>query len=271
MTFSILELWRPILEIIFIWALLYSLIRFFQGTRAMQVLMGLVILAVIFNMAKVLGLNSIIWVLTNLFAVGVVAFLIIFQPEMRRALARIGKTMSASGFLKQGGAIDEVVKAGEYLSRHRIGALIAIERDIGLKTYIESGIRIDSKVNAELLITIFNPHAPTHDGGIIIEGGRIASCGSFFPLSQGAELSRSMGTRHRAAIGLTEESDAICIVVSEETGGISVSVYGKLTRDLDPEGLRRVLTSLFKPIENKNVLKEFVEKNWRFFKEKNES
>ncbi len=260
---SMLTLWRPILEILFIWMLIYSLIRFFQGTRAVQVLMGLLILAIIFNIAKVLELDTINWVLTKLFAVGVVAFLIIFQPELRRGLARIGQNTLFGAFLKKGGTVDEVVQTCEHLSRSKIGALIAIERDVGLKNYIESGLVLDAKVSAELLITLFYPNTPTHDGGVIIQGDRIVSCGSLFPLSQNPQLARSLGTRHRAAVGLTEESDAVCVVVSEETGAISVSVYGKLTRDLDPESVRRVLTSLFRPSERPTKWNKFWQRDWR--------
>lgn len=260
---SLLFLWRPILEILFIWVLLYSFIRFFQGTRAVQVLMGLLILAIIFNIAKALELNTINWVLTKLFTVGVVAFLIIFQPELRRALARIGQNTMFGPFLKKGGTIDEVVQACEHFSRSKIGALIAVERDVGLKNYIESGLALDAKVSAELLITLFFPNNPTHDGGVIIQGERITSCGSLFPLSQNPQLSRSLGTRHRAAVGLAEETDAACVVVSEETGAISVSVYGKLTRDLDGEGLRRVLTSLFRPTEQPVGWAQFWPTRWR--------
>lgn len=249
MSHSFIFLWRPILEIVFIWLLIYSLIRFFQGTRALQVLMGLVILAIIFNIAKVLELNTINWVLTKLFAVGVVAFLIIFQPELRRGLARIGQNTIFGSFLKKGGTIDEVVQACEHLSRSKVGALIAVEREIGLNNYIESGLVLDARVSAELLITLFSPNTPTHDGGVIIQGQRVASSGSLFPLSQNPQLSRALGTRHRAAVGITEESDAVTVVVSEETGSVSVSVYGKLTRDLDSEALRRVLTNLFRSPE----------------------
>lgn len=266
-----MEIWRPILEILFIWALLYFVIRLFQGTRALQVLMGLVVLAIIFNIAKVLELNTINWVLTKLFAVGVVAFLIIFQPELRRALARIGQKTVMGSFLKKGGTVDEIIQACEHLSRHRVGGLVAIERDVGLRNYIESGISLDAKVGAELLITLFAPNTPTHDGGVIIQGDRVAACGSLFPLSQTADLARSLGTRHRAAVGLTEETDAVCIVVSEETGGISVAVFGKLTRDLDGDGLRRLFQSLFKAEEAKTTLRDFIERNWRIFREKNES
>ena len=258
-------IWRPILEIFFIWILLYQLIRFFQGTRAMHVLMGLLILAIIFNIAKFLELHTINWVLTKLFAVGVVAFLIIFQPELRRGLARIGQNTFLGGFLKEGGTLDEVVQACDHLAKNRMGGIIAIERDIGLKNYIESGIQLDAQVTAELLITLFNPSTPTHDGGVIIQNDRVASCGSLFPLSQNTDLARTLGTRHRAAIGLTEETDAVCIVVSEERGTISIAVYGKLTRDLDIERLRRLLVTLFKAPKRKNSFKDFVEKNWKAF------
>ncbi len=262
---------KPLVEIAFIWALIYYVIRLFEGTRAIQVLLGLIILAFIFNVAKFLELNTINWVLTKVFAVGVVAFLIIFQPELRRALARIGQnTFWGGGFLKKGGPIDELAQACEHLSRNRVGALIAIERDVGLKNYIESGIVLDAKVSAELLITLFTPNTPTHDGGVIISGDRIAACGSLFPLSQNTELARSLGTRHRAAVGLTEESDSVCVVVSEETGNISVAVYGKLTRSLDRDGLQRVLTSLFKVVESKQSIKEFLEKNWKMFRMRNQ-
>lgn len=262
----LLILWRPILEILFIWALLYFLIQFFQGTRAIQVFVGLVILAVIFNIAKALELHTINWVLTKLFAVGVVAFLIIFQPELRRALARIGQNTMFGTFLKKGGTVDEVVQACEQFSRSKTGALIAIEREVGLKNYIESGLTIDAKVTAELLITLFFPNTPTHDGGVIIQGERIASCGSLFPLSQDPHLSRALGTRHRAAVGLTEETDAVAAVVSEETGAISVAVYGKLTRNLDGEGLRRVLTSLFRSAEEKKSRFSLQSIPWKNFR-----
>lgn len=267
----LLALWRPLLEILLIWCLVFYVIRFFQGTRAMQVFLGLIILAAMFNIAKWLELQTVNWVLTKLFAVGVVAILIIFQPELRRALARIGQNTFRGSFLKKGGTVDEVAQACEHFSRIRMGALIAIERDVGLKNYIESGIQIDARISSELLISIFTPPTPTHDGGVIVVGDRIAACGSLFPLTQRTDIARNLGTRHRAAIGLTEESDAVCVVVSEETGAISVSVHGKLTRDLNAEGLKRVLMTLFKPAESRQTLLQFVEKNWSTFRKKSSS
>jgi len=263
----LLLVWRPILEILFIWFLLYSLLRFFQGTRAIQVMMGLIILAALFNIAKWFDLHTINWVLTKLFAVGVVAILIIFQPELRRALARIGQNTFRTAFLKKGGTVDEVIQACQHMSRHRVGALIAIEREVGLKNYIESGIALDAKVSAELIITLFAPNTPTHDGGVIIVGDRIASCGSLFPLTQKADLNWALGTRHRAAIGLTEESDAVGVIVSEETGAISVAVHGKLTRDLDSEELKRVLQRLFRPVSPRRTFRDFFKVNWNYSRE----
>lgn len=259
-----LILWKSILEIAFIWVLIYFMIRFLQGTRAVQVLTGLVILVIIFNVAKILELSTINWVLTKLFAVGVLAFLILFQPELRRGLARIGQNTIFNPFLKKGGTVDEVVEACQRMSKMKRGALIAIAREAVLKNYIESGIPLDAKISAELLVTIFASNTPTHDGAVIIEGDRVAAASSLFPLSQNPSLSRSLGTRHRAAIGLTEETDAVVVVVSEETGAISVSVYGKLTRDLDEEGLKRVLKSLFKPDERGKAFLDYMQQRFRF-------
>ena len=259
-----LILWKALLEIGFIWVLVYFMIRFLQGTRAVQVLSGLILLVILFNVAKILELSTINLVLTKLFAVGVLAFLILFQPELRRGLARIGQNTIFNPFLKKGGTVDEVVEACQRMSKMKRGALIAIEREAGLKNYIESGIPLDAKISSEILLTIFATNTPTHDGAVIIEGDRVASAGSLFPLSQSQTLPRALGTRHRAAIGLTEETDAVCVVVSEETGAISVSVYGKLTRDLDEEGLRRVLKSLFRPEERGRAFLDYVQQRFRF-------
>lgn len=258
----LLDLWRPLVEISILWFVLYMLFRFIQGTRAVQVLMGLLILAVVFNVARIFGLDTINWFLTKLFAIGIIAFLIIFQPELRRALARLGKTTVFSTFLKEGGSVDEIVKACGSLSKNKIGALFAIERDVGLKNYIESGTLVDAQIVSELLTTIFYPGTALHDGGVVVQGNRITSCGSLFPLTQNINVSRTLGTRHRAALGLTEETDAVCIVVSEETGGISVAVAGQLKSDLGVDGLRKELIDIFVQAERKNVLMDL----WKDFR-----
>ena len=250
--------WRPTLEILIIWAVVYSMLRLLQGTRAVQLLAGLLLFALVFQLAKALELNTINWVFTKLFAFGMFAILILFQPELRRALARIGQTTIWRGFLQRGGLYDEVINACEALSRSKIGALIAIERDVGLKNYIETGVIIDAHISEELIRTIFTKTTPLHDGAMIIQGGRVASSGSLLPLTQNPQVVKTMGSRHRAAIGLTDETDSVVIVVSEETGNISVSVFGKLTQNLDGESLRRVLRSLFVPEEPKGVVYQFL-------------
>lgn len=247
MTQFLSSFWRPLLEILIIWAVVYAMLRLIQGTRAVQLLAGLVLFAVVFHLSKILDLQTINWLFSKLFAFGMFAFLILFQPELRRALARIGQTTIWKGFLQRGGLYDEVISACESLARLKTGALIAIERDVGLKPYIETGVVVDAHISDELLRTIFTKITPLHDGAVIIQGGRVASCGSLLPLTQNPQVAKTMGTRHRAAIGLTEETDAVVIVVSEETGNISVSVFGKLTQNLDGESLRRVLRSLFVP------------------------
>jgi diadenylate cyclase len=242
---TLFSLWRPVSEIVLIWALVYWLMRFFIGTRVAQVFVGLVILAVIFNIAKLLDLNAVIWVLSKLFAVGVVAFLIIFQPEMRRGLARLGqKTIGRTGF-QPGGVLDEVVKATQDLARRNHGALIALERGMSLRDEVEGGMDIDARVTADLIISIFDPHTPTHDGGVIIAGGRITCSGAFFPLSSNPDLAPSLGTRHRAALGLTEDSDAVCLIVSEETHSVSIAQQGSLSVPLDSSELRKRLKEIF--------------------------
>ncbi len=246
MSTYILTLWKPIVEIAILWFIFYVLLLFFKGTRAVQVLKGIVILVIAFFVFQKLQLDTLNWVLTKLFAISVVAFLIIFQPELRRGLARIGQSPLFQIFLKEEGVIGEIAQAAIILSKKKIGGLIALEREVGLRLYIESGVRLDSKVSGELIATIFMPNTPLHDGGIIIEGGRIVAAGCLFPLSQEPHISKTLGTRHRAAIGLTEETDAVVIVISEETGMVSIAMGGKLTRDLDRESLIKVMNNVYK-------------------------
>lgn len=266
----IFSLWRPAVEILLIWALIYWLMRFFIGTRVIQVLAGLIILAVLFNIAKLLELNTVIWVLSKLFAVGVVAFLIIFQPEMRRGLAQIGqRTMGKNGF-QPGGVLDEIVRATQELSRRKHGAIIALERGMSIRDEVEGGVDIDAKVTCDLLLSIFDPHTPTHDGGVIISGGRIARCSAFFPLSDNPDLAPSIGTRHRAALGLTEESDVVCLIVSEETHSVSIAQQGSLSVPLDADALRRRLQEIFQMPAVKEENKNFMMNLMKSFSKKEE-
>lgn len=228
-------------EIVVLWWVIYAILLFIKGTRAAQLLKGLIIITLLFLIAQKLGLSAVSWVLTKILAISVIGFLIIFQPEIRRGLARIGQF---GIFTAKERIVDEIVKAATSLSEKKIGAIIAVERQVGLGSYIESGVHLDSRVNSELLTTIFTPNTPLHDGGVIIQLDRIVAAGCLFPLAEESQLARQLGTRHRAAIGLTEETDAVVIVVSEETGAISVVVGGKLTRELSKEALTKVISNL---------------------------
>ena len=242
-----LLLTKIIIEICMLWFMYYGILLFARGTRGVYVLRGIILITLVFVITKQMGLERINWIFTKIFALSVVAFLIIFQQEIRRGLANIGQRRWSRFFLKESEIIKEITTACFLLSGKKIGALIAIERETRLENYIESGIDMDAKVNSELIMTIFMPNTPLHDGGIVVAGGRMAASGCLFPLTQNPKLSTTLGTRHRAALGLSEETDAIVVVVSEETGGVSVAIGGRLTHDLDKESLERVLGNLYRP------------------------
>ena len=230
------------IEIIILWYAIYMILAFIKGTRTEQLLKGIVIIGAIFVIAQQFKLDAILWVMVRLFPLSVLALVIIFQPELRRGLARLGQF---GVYQEDGGIIEEISRSAGYLSEKKIGALIAIEREVGLKNYIESGVSIDGKVTKELLISIFSTKAPLHDGAVIIQQGRIVAAGCLLPLTQEANISKSLGTRHRAAIGLSEETDAVCVVVSEETGSMSISMSGKLMHNLSEENLVKLLKEIF--------------------------
>lgn len=242
---EVITMWKPIVEIGAVWVVVYFLLLFIKGTRAIQVLKGLTILFIAFFIAQIFQLNIINWLLTKIFAISIIALLIIFQPELRRGLAHLGQSKWFHFLVKEKKALEEITKAVNLLSHKKTGALIIIERESGLKNYIEEGISIDANLSKELLLSIFNSYSPLHDGGVIIQGGRIVASRCFFPLSENPNLHRSLGTRHRAAIGLSEESDALCIVVSEETGEISLSADGILNPNLDIRSLKNMLKDLY--------------------------
>ncbi|MFH1753681.1 MAG: diadenylate cyclase CdaA [Candidatus Omnitrophota bacterium] len=259
MNLSIILILKILTEIAILWFCYYILILYIKGTRTVQVLKGIFIVVMIFFAVQLLGLDTITWIMTKLIPISIIALLIIFQPELRRGLARLGQF---GAFPAKDIVIDEIAKSGMTLSKKKIGALIAIEREIGLRPYIESGVQLDSKVSSELINTIFMPNTPLHDGGIVLQEDRIVAAGCLFPLTQEAHITKTLGTRHRAAIGLSEETDAIIVVVSEETGGISVAISGKLTRDLDKDGLIRSLNILYKQKTKRNIL-DFFRKSYK--------
>jgi diadenylate cyclase len=243
----VLRLLKPTLEIFLIFVLIYAVLRFLQGTRGAGIMRGLAFFVVIFFVllsiiVDRLELYRIDWVMRQFLPLILVYVVILFQPEFRRALMRLGQNPLLGYFFKtETGVTPQIVEASLYMSKNKIGALIAIEREVGLNTFVEGGVRLDSEVTAGLLNTIFWPGTPLHDGAVVIQERRLAAAGCLFPLTENPNVSKTMGTRHRAAIGLTEETDAICVVVSEETGTVSVAMRGQILRGLDAESLRKVL------------------------------
>jgi diadenylate cyclase len=232
--------WKPSLEIAILWMLIYHILRFFEGTKAIQVLRGILILVFLFLVAQVFNLEVINNLLSRLFTISVIAALIIFHPEIRQGLARLGQHNLFAGALKEEeweNILKQLGKATDDLCKLKIGALIAIENRDLLSNYIETGVSIDAKVTSELIETVFTPNSLLHDGGLIIKNGKIAAAGCIFPLTQNQDLSRIFGTRHRAALGLSEETDAIIIVVSEERHDVSLVYQSKFYRDLEKEEL----------------------------------
>lgn len=247
--------WKPALEIFILWFVIYHILLFLEGTRAIQVLRGLIILLVAFFVFQRLGVGTLEWLLTKLFGISIIAILIIFHPEIRQGLARLGQQHLFATILKEEEVdymLKQIIRAAENLCREKIGALIVIENIDTLNPYIENGVAIDARISAELLQAIFTPHTPLHDGGVIIQHGRIMAAGCLFPLSQNPSLSRVFGTRHRAAIGLSEETDAIIIIISEERHDISLAHESKLYKDLNRD---EILARIKKFMKTKHAKK----------------
>jgi len=232
------------IEILILAVLFYYLLQFFRGTRAAAILTGLAILFVtLIVITKLINLPVLNWLLQKMLLYLALALIVIFQPEIRRALARFGRQGSFLMTPLRKALAGPIADAAVLLAARRIGALIAIEREVETRTIQDTGTVLGSEVSAELLTTIFFPNTPLHDGGVIISGDCIAAAGCVFPLSQNENLASNLGTRHRAAVGMTEETDTIVIVVSEETGVISIAYNGRLKRGFDGAHLRRVLSS----------------------------
>jgi diadenylate cyclase len=236
--------WRPALEIIILTLGIYSALRVIRGTRSAPVVTGFILLLLAVTLVTlVLQLTVLIALLKNVAGILALAILILFQPELRRILGELGSLPMLTSTHEQREAIEVVIQACENLSEARIGALLAIERSIRLEEAVESGIRVDCEATPEMLETIFFPNNAVHDGGVILKGDRITHAACIFPLTGRKDLAKSMGTRHRAAIGLSEETDAIVVVVSEETGGISYAHKGRLVRRVSIEALREFLSA----------------------------
>src|SRR5580765_3574662 len=239
--------WNAALDVLIVAFLIYQLLVFIKGTRAFQMALGLGLVIAFFYFSRWVRLEAVTWMLTNMLPYFVFAIIVIFQHEIRRALARFGQAPLFAGFsgINRNEFYDEIILAITTLASQQTGALIVIEREIGLKTYIESGITLDAALSYDLLVTIFNPSVPLHDGAVIIQNGRVAAAACFLPLTVKPRLSKELGTRHRAAIGVTEETDAVAVVVSEETGAISFAHHGEMERYLDPDTLRLRLRDAF--------------------------
>jgi diadenylate cyclase len=239
--------WRDLLDVLILSGLFYYLFRFIRGTRAAQMFVGLVIILLLSLLAGALQLNGLNWLISSLKTVWVLAFLILFQPELRKALTSLGGGRMFRSFTRTGESsiLGELVRAVETLSEKGIGALIVVERNVGLKNIVETGTALEAKVSAELLVTIFTPPTPLHDGAVVISGDQLVAAGCILPLSQNPRLAYALGTRHRAALGMSEESDAIVLVVSEESSQISIAEGGRLLPHLDEGTLRSTLATLF--------------------------
>ncbi len=232
-----------VLDIIVVSWIFYTLYKYFENTRAGQMLLGLVMLLILTSVARLLNMSALSWLMRQVQTVWVVTFVILFQPELRRLLIYIGRTRLVSGIFRVTGTrtIDGVVAAALELSRRKWGGLLVIQRDSGLRSYKEKGTALTAEVSRELLISIFNPSSPLHDGAVIIQNDIIEAAQCILPLSESETLDPGMGTRHRAALGLTEESDAVVVVISEENRQISVAMDGKFTRNIEEADLRGIL------------------------------
>jgi diadenylate cyclase len=247
--------WLDLVEILIVAALFYRLLVLIQRTRAMQMLLGVLLLAGTYLVARLLGFALIRQILETFFQYGAIAALVVFQPELRQALARLGGGGMARVFgqarvirlfsgMEASQVVDEIVAAVEQLSRTKTGAIIAVERDMSLEDYCAAGRPVGARVSTELLTTIFTPYTPLHDGAVVIVGDQVKAAGVILPLTQNPLSDRSLGTRHRAAIGLSEETDALVIVVSEETARVSLAQRGRLELGVEPTRLRSALAHL---------------------------
>ncbi|WP_374721065.1 diadenylate cyclase CdaA [Peribacillus tepidiphilus] len=244
--FTFFDVFINIIDILVVWFVIYKLLMVIKGTKAVQLLKGIFVIVIVRNLSSFLGLNTLGWLMEQAMTWGFLAIIIIFQPELRRALEHLGrgKLFSRSSYQEeedQEKIVEAIATAAAYMAKRRIGALISIERETGLSDYIETGIALQSKVSSELLINLFIPNTPLHDGAVIIQKNLVAAAACYLPLSESPFISKELGTRHRAALGVSEVTDCITVVVSEETGNISVAKNGELYRDLNPEAFKDML------------------------------
>lgn len=249
---------KDIIDILIVSYVIYQLILLVRGTRAIQLLKGIVVVVLAWALSIWFNLNTLQWMMNQMFTFGVLAVIIIFQPELRRALEQLGRGKLFRGSSSSDeehdvtSRISHILKAVNHLSKRKIGALIVFERETGLNDYLESGIPLEAQITSELLINIFIPNTPLHDGAVIIRKHQIMAAGCYLPLSENPFISKELGTRHRAAIGMSEVCDAICVVVSEETGQVSLAINGQIVRDIKEESL---VSKLFEELRPKTKAK----------------
>jgi len=241
--------WRDALDILLVAAIVYRVLTMFRGTRAVQMIGGLAALVLVWFVARTLSLRTLQWILDSVWSFWVIALVVLFQPELRRTLAWVGQGRAlqrvfGASRAERAQVVGDITGAAETLAARRIGALIVLERTTGLRQYAELGVPLDAIVSADLLASLFVPSSPLHDGAAFVHGTRIVTAGCFLPLSRNLTVARALGTRHRAALGISEETDAVAVVVSEETGRISIAVDGRLDTMPDPPTLERRLKEL---------------------------
>lgn len=235
---------KDIIDILIVALLIYRILLLVQGTKALQMLAGLTVIILLYFFSETFELLTLNWILHTFMSSLLILIIIVFQDDIRKALAKIGTVPIARIQTEYSFGIEEVVKAVTKLAEKKIGALIVFEREISLKDYLEGAVLLDAKVSEELLISIFNPKSPLHDGAVVISGGKIVAAGVVLPLSTNPDIAKDLGTRHRAGIGITDVSDAVAVIVSEERGEISLAVGGKISRDITPATLRKMLSQL---------------------------
>ncbi|EJY56892.1 hypothetical protein URH17368_0499 [Alicyclobacillus hesperidum URH17-3-68] len=247
---------KDVIDIVFVAFMIYYLLLLIRGTRAVQLLKGVIIVIMVTMISSLLNLSASNWLLNKIIEIGLFAIPVVFQPELRRALEQLGRGgLWNINLLQQENdhmahTVNEIVKAAQVLAKTRTGALIVIERQTGLNEYIETGTTLEARVSSELFINLFIPNTPLHDGAVIVRGMQIVAAGCFLPLTENRSLDKQLGTRHRAGIGITEQSDGVAVIVSEETGGVSVGVDGVLHSHLDEGALKELLTELLVPRRN---------------------
>ena len=237
------------MDILLVCFIVYRVLLLIRGTRAVQMLTGFGIILIFYYLSEKMRFHTLHTILVEFFNNLILILIIVFQDEIRKALTQVGRNpfFTSTNSIEEVAIIEDICQAAAVLAHQRVGALIVLERETGLKNYVEAGTVLDSQVSTDLITSIFQPSSPIHDGAVIIQQGRVAAAGVFLPLTANPSVSKALGTRHRAAIGVTEEVDAVAVVVSEETGKVSLVVDGQITRDLDPPTLRKVLTSLVAP------------------------